>query len=1501
MAPRNGPNAVRRTAAVSRDFQAAFEHHQAGNLDQAEALYRKALRKAPDHVDALHLLGGIAHERGRAEDAVQLISRAVALSPNLVAAHLNLGAALQGLNRLHEAAASFRTAISLQRDYAYAYCNLSTVLNLQGACASALENADRALELMPGLLDAVLNRAAALRSLRRFAEAEAAYRSAHALQPNRAEILSDLAQTLTDLQKLDEAIACHRQAVELAAESATVHYLHALTLLHIGELEAAEASCRRALSFDPNFARGWSGLGQVLRARGRFDEAESSFRRALELDPQVSHAYAGLALLGQQPDDEVQLQRLGDLIEGPDQQPLTRISAGFALGMLLDNADRYDQAFPCFAAANARYRELLAGSGELFDAASLRQRVDGLIEACTPDRYSAIAEEGNPSEVPVFIVGMPRSGTSLVEQIFATHSQVSGAGELKNISDIADAVQAHGQDRPMEELDPHLARRLAGDYVAQLLERGGGAARVTDKMPDNIFHLGLIAVLFPRARVILVRRDLRDTCLSCYFRWFDETVPWAYDLAECGLRGLEIERLAEHWRWALPLRMLTIDYENLVADFEGESRRLIEFLGLDWEPGCLEFYKTDRPVLSASAWQVRQPLYTRSVGRWRRYEQHLGPLLEVLEKGGITPMPGLPAVGHRWASDAKQRARRAGGITRTVNAGFSHHGAGRLERAEELYRKALQKDPDHPEALHLLGVVAYQRGEPETAIALIERALPELQDLPEAHLNLGNALREAGRRTEAVESYRRAIALTPDYGMAYSNLARALNDQGLFEAALESSRRALALIPEFLGAHVNRATALLGLERFAEAEPVLRGALTLDPDLAEAHNDLGNALHQQGRLDEAIDSYGRALALRPDFAAAHTNLGTAQRAQNRFDDAIASYRRALAAAPNNASTHYNLGNAFFAHGQIDSALESYRQALALNPDLTEAHSNLGQALQVQYRLDEAVAAYRRALSIAPSNALFHYNLGSALQGQRRLDDAVASYRQAIDLDPDLVSAHYSLGLALYSQGKLQEAIAPFRRVEVLAPGNADALAAWLHVRKYSGDWAQYRESETKTREAVGLSPALTSAFIFLTLSSTPGEQFDCARQVAAKVSVPETARLPRRQPQPGGRIHIGYLSADFRPHPVAVLIPELIERHDRRRFEVSGYSLGPENGSAVRARLARAFDRFVDIDSMPHREAAERIHADAVDILIDLNGYTRDGRPVIPAYRPAPIQVNYLGFPGTMGADFIDYIIVDRFLVPMDQQRFYTERLVHLPNCYQPNDTTREIARPGRSRAECGLSEGGFVFCCFNGSYKITPAIFEIWMDLLEAMPGSVLWLAESNALAKDNLRREAAGRGVAPERLVFAPRVPMAEYLAYLRLADLFLDTLPYNAGATANDALWAGLPVLTCAGKTYAGRMAGALLKAVGLTELITTSLEEYAALALRLAQKPEMLAQLRARLAQNRATHPLFDTECFTRNLEAAYGRMWETWNAGQAPAAFSVSPSFNSSLGQPSRDI
>src|SRR5271155_975843 len=621
---------ARRAAGLIRTARAGHAHPHARRLDRAEALYRKALQKDPDHADALHLLGVVAHQCGKIGPALQLIERALPRLAELADAHLNHGIALRAAGRLVEAIESYRRAVALDLDHGMAHCNLAGAFNDRGAFEAGLESSHRAVALLPDVPGALVNQAAALKGLERFAEAEPVLRRALELMPDRAETHRDLGWVLGRLDRFDEALAWHERAIALNPEDVTVHCMVGATLYRAGDLAGSEASFRHALVLAPTSAPAWLGLGQVAAALGRFDEAKSCFRRALELAPDLSEAHFNLAETGWESADEVRLEHLKRLLESPERPTSDRISAGFTLGRLLDNADRCDEAFPCFAKANALRRQLRAEAGERFDPGASRREVDQLIATCTPALFSAVEAWGNHAEEPVFIVGMPRSGTTLVEQIAASHSQVFGAGERKDIDRIFRELFARNLDTRVAQWDAAFARGLADRHIAQLKALGGGAVRGIDKMVDNLFALWLITALFPSARVILCQRDPRDICLSCYFHCFAEGHLYSYDLVECGQRALDVERLSTHWLRVLPIEMLVIDYEELVEDLEGESRRLIEFLGLDWEPACLDFHRTARPVFTSSRWQVRQPLFKRSVGRWRCYERHLGPLLQVL-------------------------------------------------------------------------------------------------------------------------------------------------------------------------------------------------------------------------------------------------------------------------------------------------------------------------------------------------------------------------------------------------------------------------------------------------------------------------------------------------------------------------------------------------------------------------------------------------------------------------------------------------------------------------------------------------------------------------------------------------------------------------------------------------------------------------------------------------------------------------------------------------------
>jgi predicted O-linked N-acetylglucosamine transferase (SPINDLY family) len=603
------------------------------------------------------------------------------------------------------------------------------------------------------------------------------------------------------------------------------------------------------------------------------------------------------------------------------------------------------------------------------------------------------------------------------------------------------------------------------------------------------------------------------------------------------------------------------------------------------------------------------------------------------------------------------------------------------------------------------------------------------------------------------------------------------------------------------------------------------------------------------RFDEAVASYNQAISLAPDDASAFYNRGAALHELKRFEEAVVSYDRAIELKLSYPGIFFNRGNALYLLRRFDEALASYDHAIALKSDYAEAFNNRANALKEVKRLDEALANCERAIAIKPDYADAHYNHGNALEGLNRLDAAVASYTQAIALAPD-----HKLAFSGLADCALK-------------------LCDW----RLGEDELGVQTTERK----LAMAP-----FTLLAYSSDPSLHLNCARRwIADKIQVlPRTlwtGAIYRKE-----TIRIAYLSADFRQHATAYLMAELFALHDRARFEVLGISFGTEDNSDIRARLIESFDQFHDVRLKTDYEVAQLLTELQVELAVDLKGYTRDARPGILAHRPAPIQVNYLGYPGTMGASFIDYVIADPIVLPFEQQPFYTEKIIQLPDCYQVNDSRRRIGDRTPTRQETGLPDAGFVFCCFNNNYKITAPVFDVWVRLLRAVNGSVLWLLVGNATAQNNLRQEAVARGIDPARLVFAAQLSPEEHLARHRLADLFLDTLPYNAHTTASDALWAGLPLVTCRGETFAGRVAASLLHAIGLPELVTGSLDEYEALALQLAMDASRLQSIRRKLAQNRLGYPLFDTDRFRRHIEAAYLTAWEIWQRGESPRSFKV---------------
>lgn len=809
---------------------------------------------------------------------------------------------------------------------------------------------------------------------------------------------------------------------------------------------------------------------------------------------------------------------------------------------------------------------------------------------------------------------------------------------------------------------------------------------------------------------------------------------------------------------------------------------------------------------------------------------------------------------------------------------------GRYSESAARCERLLSIRPLHADALELLGAARIGMGRVPEGIGCLENAAALNPAKPRVLVRLGEVLLRCGEAQRAAEVFRRAIERSAPTASLLYNLGLAQQSARDPAGAMDSYRRCLVLNPQLAEAHNNLGT-LLDLDgRPAEAIDCFNAALACRPDYVRALTNLGKVQRQVGRSEEALSTLGKALALAPDHAPALGNLAAALADLERLDEAAERARRAIEIEPRIAEAHFHLGRVLLRRGESEAAIASLREAVTLKPDLTEAQVFLAHTLLQEGQLVPALQQLHRALAVKSECADLHVLLGMALFRAERVEESVASYDRALAINPGSFKAHLFRSWSLQYLERFTEVAASCERAAALAPSDPEIMSSLLVAYTRICDWPRAEQQLQRIREtSQGLEG--TNPFILLGVSDDPAEQLRAARAWGAHLlrdrePLAAAARYQHR------RIRIAYLSSDFHTHATSFLTAELFGLHDRAAFEIFAASFGPDDQSAIRSRIASSCDEFMDVRGSSDRAIARALREREIDILIDLKGYTSWARAEILAYRPAPVQVSYLGYPGTMGAPLVDYLIADRFLIPATERPFYSERVVYLPHSYQVNDRRRVVAATISTRHDWGLPDDAFVLCSFNNAWKITAPVFEVWMRLLQAIPGSVLWLLEGNQWSGETLRAAAQSRGIAPERLVFSPRSPNPEHLERHRHADLFLDTTPVNAHTSASDALWCGLPVVTCAGRSFASRVAGSLLHAVRSGELVAASLEEYERLALGLAHDPQQLHAIRARLLRDRETLPLFDTPAFCRHLESAYQRMWAIEQNGEAPCDISL---------------
>ncbi|MGB6355415.1 MAG: tetratricopeptide repeat protein [Steroidobacteraceae bacterium] len=743
------------------------------------------------------------------------------------------------------------------------------------------------------------------------------------------------------------------------------------------------------------------------------------------------------------------------------------------------------------------------------------------------------------------------------------------------------------------------------------------------------------------------------------------------------------------------------------------------------------------------------------------------------------------------------------------------------------------------------------------------------------------AQQQQGQFAAARRLYGEILTIEPNHFGALNALGVLAGLSNDLQQAVQYFERAIEAEPGNSGVHCNRGLTLKVLNRHEAALASFDRAIAIDPRNAIAHLGRAETCGDLGRGGDALASYDEAIAASPGFWPAFYGRGVVLQQATRLDEAIASYEQAIRLKPDHFQARVNQALSLMALGRLVEALQSCDQAIALKRDHGPLYLLRGNLLRALDQRAASLASYDQAVLVDPGNAEAHCNRGAALLILNRIEEALSSLDRAIAIRSDYAEAYFHRGYASRLLNRFESAAADYRTVATLAPDFPFLAGSRLEANVHVCEWEEYHTLFAQIAAGAENDAQVSHPLIFMALTDSARLQHKVAR-TWVKHACPANAALGPIPPRAGPRkLIVGYFSADFHEHPIGRLLPELIEIHDRSRFEIVAFSFGPKTRDAWQQRLIRAFDKFLEVEGRSNLEIASLARHLNVDIAVDLNGFSFNNHADVFALRAAPLQVNYLGYLGTMGASYIDYVIADRIVVTPATEDHFSEKVIYLLDSHQVNDRQRQMADKMFTREELGLPPTGFVFCCFNTSYKISPATFAGWMRILTAAPHSVLLLHAGNETTETNLRAHAARHGVDPQRLVFCGRLPPAEYLARYRAADLFLDTLPYNGGTTASDALWAGTPVLTLTGESFASRIAASLLTALGVPELVTSTQAQYEQLAVELCSSPQRLAQIAAKVRDNRLTSSLFDTPRFARNLESAYTAIHDRYGAGLPP--------------------
>jgi predicted O-linked N-acetylglucosamine transferase (SPINDLY family) len=819
-------------------------------------------------------------------------------------------------------------------------------------------------------------------------------------------------------------------------------------------------------------------------------------------------------------------------------------------------------------------------------------------------------------------------------------------------------------------------------------------------------------------------------------------------------------------------------------------------------------------------------------------------------------------------------------VEKLLQKGLELHQIGQTEFASQIYKSILTVQPHQPEANYKMGLLAVGSGEMQAGLAFLETALEANADNALYWISYIDTLHQIGRIEDAQAIFNQAKN-NGAKGEGFDQLEQRL--KALDQEPLEASGAASL-------AHQNQPNVLESLK----LDQALRLAKkkAKEGSLAEAKRIYQDVLVKFPKNKKAIDGV-KALAGGPVGKAFKVQDPPQYQLQSLIDlysqgllqQALEQATVLLQKFPSSGVLYNISGAAYKGLGQFDAAVEAYSKALAIEPENAQFYSHMGVVLQDQGKLEEAIEAYNKALAIKPDYAEAYNNMGNALKEQGKLEEAIEAYNKTLTIKPDYAEAYYNIGITLKEQGKLEEAIEAYNKALAIKPDYEVVRASKLHQQAHICDWDSIAKDIELIRR-LGTIEGYVSPFALLSLEDDP-EGHRIRSELYAEAKYPHKSMSTWVKPvQKPRRLKIGYFSADFHNHATMYLMAQVFATHNHEHFEVYAFSYGPDKRDEMRHKLIANVDKFYDVRNMSDAEIIELAKATNLDIAVDLKGYTKDHRLSLFSSRLAPVQISYLGYPGTLGADFIDYIVADQTLIPEDKRRYYTEQIIYLPYTYQPTDNKRRISSKIVTRQDVGLPSDAFVFCCFNQNYKISPKEFDIWMRLLSKVEGSVLWLLRSNKWTENNLKQQAEALGINSKRLVFADKIPQAEHIARQKLADLFLDTFNVNAHTTTSDALWAGLPVVTKMGQGFAARVAGSLLNAIGLPELVTTTKQDYEELILELATNPTRLAKVKEKLATNRLNQPLFNTELYTSHLESGYQQAYQNYFDGNPPQTITV---------------